>query len=105
MYTLSEINSFRAPNADTYIYDIIPVSSGIASISSDDVLRLLDPLVVNGQPITSIRNFNKDVTCLERCGDGDVVCTGGRDGRVLLTDLRSGNRIGEVRSGEFDWIC
>jgi len=29
-----------------------------------------------------------------------VVCTAGRDGRVCLWDVRSGEKVGEVRSGE-----
>lgn len=50
---------------------------------------------------------NKDVTCLKAFSSsdgsgsgGDVVCTAGRDGRVVLLDPRSGARVGEVRSGE-----
>jgi hypothetical protein len=105
MYTLAAIDSFQIPSADTYIYDIVPTSSGLATISSDDNLRLLDPLALNGPPINSIRMVNKDVTCLKAFspnleGGEAVVCTAGRDGRVVLHDPRSGSRVGEVRSGE-----
>lgn len=106
MYTLSNIDSFCAPLPDTYIYDIIPVLGGIAVISSDDAFRLLDPLTLSGQPITSLKDVNKDITCMKAFsfngfeGSAEVVCTGGRDGRLVLLDPRSGGMAGEVRSGE-----
>lgn len=67
MYNLNTISSFHVTDpADTYIYEIIQVAGGLASISSDDSLRLLDPLALNGGPVNSIRRVNTDVTCLKR---------------------------------------
>lgn len=56
--------------------------------------------------MNSVRKVNEEVTCLkalnaEREGDASVVATAGRDGWVRLVDLRSGGKVGEVRSGEF----
>lgn len=107
MYSLTDIGAFKITDpVDTYVYEIVPCASGIAAISSDDSLRLLNPLALDGYPLNSIRTVNKEVTCLKAVnevveGDASVVVTAGRDGRVCLVDLRSGSRVGEVRSGEF----
>lgn len=107
MYALTTTDSFRITTPDTYIYDIIPTTSGIATISSDDSLRILDPLALNGAPVNSIRMVNENVTCLKAFspnadGSAEIICTAGRDGRVVLLDPRSGSRVGEVSSGKFD---
>lgn len=106
MYTLNAADSLHISEpAGTYIYDIVPVAAGVAAISSDDSFRLLDPLALNGTPLNSIRRVNTDITCLKAVntsteGDTLVVCTAGRDGRVCLLDLRTGSKVGEVRTGE-----
>jgi hypothetical protein len=106
MYTLNVVDSFHISEpADTYIYDIVPVAAGLAAISSDDSLRLFDPLALSRAPLNSIRRVNTDVTCLKAVnstteGDALIVCTAGRDGRVCLLDPRTGSKIGEVRTGE-----
>ncbi|KAH6711732.1 hypothetical protein BKA61DRAFT_487706 [Leptodontidium sp. MPI-SDFR-AT-0119] len=106
MYNLRTTSSFHvAKPAGTYVYDIVPVAAGLAAISSDDSLRLLDPLALNAGPVNEIKKVNADVTCLKAVsvgGEGDavVVCTAGRDGRVALWDPRSGAKVGEVRSGD-----
>jgi hypothetical protein len=120
MYTLDNVDFFQISDpTNTYIYDIVPVAAGLAAISSDDSLRLLNPLALNGTPLNSIRRVNTDVTCLKAVnttaeGDALIVCTAGRDGRVCLLDPRTSAKIGEVRTGglefhfclysEVDWI-
>lgn len=107
MYTLDDVDSFQISEpADTYIYDIVPVAAGLAVISSDDSLRLLDPQSLNGTPINSIRKINTDVTCLKTsAGDAGFVCTAGRDGRVCIVDPRSGEKVGEVKTGKLVFSC
>lgn len=103
MYTLEAVDSFHVSSpADTYIYDIVPTASGLATISSDDSLRLLDPLALNGTPINSIKKVQTDVTCLKALGGDDavVVCTAGRDGRVRVLDPRTGSVVGEMKTGK-----
>jgi len=102
MYTLEAVDSFHVSSpADTYIYDIVPTASGLATISSDDSLRLVDPLALNRPPINSIRKVQTDVTCLKALGEGAaVVCTAGRDGRVKILDPKTGSVVGEMKSGE-----
>jgi hypothetical protein len=105
MYTLNAVDSFQISGPkDTYIYDIVSVAGGVAAISSDDSLRLFDPLALGGAPLNSIRQVNTDITCLRAItssteADALIVCTAGRDGWVCLLDPRSGARIGEVRTG------
>jgi len=104
MYTLNQISCFHVTDpANTYNYDIVPVAGGVVSISSDDTLRLLDPLALNGPAVSSVKKVNADVTCLKAVGDENalIVVTAGRDGKVCLLDPRSCGKIGEVRSGKF----
>jgi hypothetical protein len=109
MYTLDTVDFFQISDpTNTYIYDIVPVAAGLAAISSDDSLRLLDPLALNGTPLNSIRRVNTDVTCLKAVnttaeGDALIVCTAGRDGRVCLLDPRTSAKIGEVRTGGLEF--
>jgi hypothetical protein len=106
MYVLNAVGSFHISEPkDTYVYDIVPIAAGLAAISSDDSLRLLDPLALSGAPLNSIRRVNTDVTCLKAIststeGGALIVCTAGRDGMVCLLDPRTGSKIGEVRTGK-----
>lgn len=105
MYSLSTTSSFHVSDPQsTYIYDIIPVSGGLAAISSDDSLRFFDPTNLDAGPVSSVRRVNTDVTCVKALGRGEsgdewIVCTAGRDGRVAMLDPRTGAKVGEVASG------
>lgn len=101
MYTLDELSAFKIQQpADTYIYDIASVGSSLATISSDGRLRLLDPLALDMRPLNEIRTLHSDITSLKVPeGQENVVCTAGRDGWVLMWDVRTGQRIGAVASG------
>ncbi|TVY84732.1 putative WD repeat-containing protein [Lachnellula suecica] len=101
MYTLEAVDAFHISSpTDTYIYDIIPVAGGLATISSDDSLRLLDPLSLNGTPINLVKSVNKDVTCLKalRGDDAVAVVTAGRDGSVRVLDPRTGSTVAQVKT-------
>lgn len=105
MYTLDALDHFQVTKPEnTYIYDIVPTAAGLATISSDDVLRVLDIQNINEKPLKEIKNVNKDVTCLkavDATGEAGavVVAAAGRDGRVGMWDLRTGEKVAEVRSG------
>ncbi|PQE03262.1 ubiquitin- ligase sel1 ubx2 protein [Rutstroemia sp. NJR-2017a BBW] len=94
----SDIFEVKSPEG-TYIYDILPVGAGLASISSDDCLRLLDPLSLDAQPLNTFKKVNTDVTCLNTIGEGDscVILTAGRDGKTLGPEQRL-ERSGVVRA-------
>ena len=106
MYSLSAASSFQISDpASTYIYDIIPLSVGLAAISSDDNLRFFDPTNLDAGPVNSVRRVNTDVTCMRALGgrefgDGSVVCTAGRDGKVAMLDPRTAAKVGEAASGQ-----
>ncbi|TGO12688.1 hypothetical protein BTUL_0084g00470 [Botrytis tulipae] len=103
MYRFFASDIFEVKGAEPiYIYDIVPVAAGLASISSDDCLRLLDPTALNGQPLNTIKKVNSDVTCLKTIGNGDIsiVVTAGRDGKVCLIDPRTAGKVGEVQSDQ-----
>ena len=51
--------------------------------------------------MSSVSKIHEGVTCLKGLEEDSVVVTGGRDGKVVITDLRTGGRVGEVRGGEF----
>lgn len=104
MYQLSCTDTFHITKpANTYIYDIVPVGKLLATISSDDSLRILNPLALEAVPLNSIAKINADVTCLKSLrddGDSTVVCTAGRDGVVCMIDLRSNSVVAKVKSGK-----
>lgn len=106
MYLLNSISSFSIPSpAGTYIYDIVPLSTGseLAAISSDDCLRILDSVTLKVK--SEVKAAGKEVTCLRAFGGeaSGVVAVAGRDGKIGLWDSRAGKGVkaGEVRSGEF----
>jgi SEL1 protein len=111
MYTLSTTSSYHISDPpETYIYDISPVSGCLAAISSDDSLRFFDPTNLDAGPVNSVRRVNADVTCMEvlgsgDCGEGSIICTAGRDGKVVMLDPRTGGKVGEVASGEFLFLA
>lgn len=58
--------------------------------------------------MNSVRRVNTDVTCMKvlgsgELGEGAVVCTTGRDGKVVMLDPRTGAKVGEAASGEWSF--
>jgi WD40 repeat protein len=101
MYTLDAVGAFAIGHPpETYIYDIQPLADGVAAISSDNCLRLIDPLVLHGPPLQVVQNVHTDVTCLKVLdADSSIVCTAGRDGRINIFDFRAKSKVAEVRTG------
>ncbi len=102
MYTLDASSSMAIEKpSGTYIYEIIEVADGIVSISSDNTLRLINPLSLETEPLYTLPKIHTDVTCLRALDAGSsIVCTAGRDGKVRITDLRQKSRIAEMSSSE-----
>ncbi|KAI9744469.1 MAG: ERAD-associated protein [Claussenomyces sp. TS43310] len=100
MYTFETIGALRIDQPpETYVYDILPLGDGVAAISSDDSLRLLDPIALHA-PLNVVENVNRDVTCFAPLDgpEGLMVCTAGRDGKVCIVDPRQGAKVAEVKS-------
>ncbi|KAG9236825.1 WD repeat-containing protein-like protein 89 [Amylocarpus encephaloides] len=103
MYLLNETCSFKVSDPPgTYIYDLLPTSTGLATISSDDTLRLLDPLTLT--QIKEVKEQGRDYTCLkavqaiQNVGQINVVAIAGRDGGVSLVDVRTWMKVGSVQT-------
>ena len=79
-------------SAPSYIYAIQPVQDGngrLAVISSDDVLRIIDPNSLRPILQCAYNKVHEGVTCLSDL-DG-LLATAGRDAMVRCWDPRSGN--------------
>ncbi|TQS37945.1 hypothetical protein Golomagni_01560 [Golovinomyces magnicellulatus] len=87
MYSLNAIGEYKiATTVDTYIYDLIPLSLGLALLCSDDTIRVLDPLVLTGEKLLS--GVGDRVTCCTALNTESVVAVAGRDGHVRIWDFR-----------------
>ncbi|KAH8813285.1 WD repeat-containing protein-like protein 89 [Xylogone sp. PMI_703] len=102
MFTFNAIDGYAIVDPKgTYIYDITPTAHGIAAISSDDKLRLLDPLALSKHALSTVPRQNAEFTCLRALDEENaIVCTGGRDGSICAFDLRNGDKVLEVKSDQ-----
>jgi WD40 repeat protein len=107
MYTLNASGSFRVDKPEeTYIYHIEPIGDEIATISSDDCLRLISPTSLPGPPLKVIPKVHTEITCLKALdGQNAIVCTAGRDGQVNIWDLRGNTKVAELKTGMSDHLC
>lgn len=96
MKTARYVATSASLKPDTYIYKILPISTEMVSISSDDSLRVLDPptLELRG----AIDGVHDGVTCLSGFGDRHGL-TAGRDGLVKCIDVRTRNTTLELSEG------
>lgn len=92
MYALSNVarHHFAAAD-DVYVLDLHRTSAGLAAITSDQQLALLDAAQLGAAAASaSWRVEHGNVTTLSVFdGAGGLVCTAGEDGSVGLWDLRS----------------
>lgn len=105
MYYLNPTDNFQITTpTDTYIYDIITTASGLAVLSSDDSLRILDPLALN-RCTKILKDVGDRVTCLAALEMDNVVSVAGRNGNIQIWDLRTGDVAGSVTAGELGNLC
>jgi WD40 repeat protein len=102
MYFLNATANFGIDQpSNTYIFDIVPLSDYIAAISSDDCLRLIDPLALSGAPVSLFEGVHSGITSLKSLdSQNSVVCMSGRDGQVNIFDFRAKARVAELRVGK-----
>jgi hypothetical protein len=102
MYTLDAVGVFKIEHPpETYIYHIEPVADGVAAISSDNCLCLIDPLFLNGAPLHVIQDVHTEVTCLKALDtQNSIVCTAGRDGKACIFDFRAKSKVAELRASK-----
>lgn len=108
MFTLVEQSSYRVPGpAESYIYEIVSSAVGIAAISSDDALRVLNPAHLSGPELFTLPQVHNAVTCLSILDmAGNVFGTAGRDGEIKIWDVRCGQLVASTNSGwYFLFVC
>jgi WD40 repeat protein len=86
---------------DVYVLDIQRTSAGLASISSDQFLSVLDPARLSAGPQRRLQTQHGNLTTL-RVFDSNaaLVCTAGENGTVGVWDLRQGANVVQFQ-GEF----
>lgn len=104
MHTLkaTAASSLSLP-AESYIYSIAASTPGsFAAISSDDSLRVFDAANLDRVSVISPKTHDAGVTSLQSyaAGESPLLATGGREGKVKLWDVRAGNAVLEVETGE-----
>ncbi len=98
MYLLTEVDAYQYEGVQTpYILDIVPLPSGLASISTDQKLCLLDPLRLSSGPKRTLQTSHRNITALKVFDFGAcVVATAGENGTITLWDLRDSATQGQV---------
>ncbi|KAH6692331.1 WD domain-containing protein [Plectosphaerella plurivora] len=98
MYQLAPIagHSFGR-SGEVYVLDLQRLTSGLASISSDQKLSLFNPARVGDGPVTSLSTNHGNLRCLKPFDwTNSTVCTAGENGTVALWDLRQGASRAQV---------
>ncbi|KAI1392912.1 WD40 repeat-like protein [Hypoxylon trugodes] len=98
MYSLTCIDGYKIPvREEVYVLDILPLTSGPATISSDQKLSLFNPANLSAGPPVNLLTRHGNITCAKVFHAGNaIVCTAGEDGSVSMWDLRQDARQAEV---------
>ncbi|KAI1358983.1 WD40-repeat-containing domain protein [Xylaria arbuscula] len=101
MYSLNCIDQYRIPTREeVYVLDIIPFTSGPATISSDQKLSLFNPLSLKTGPTVNLVTSHGNITCARAFDAANsVVCTAGENGTISLWDLRQDVR--QAKAAQF----
>jgi WD repeat-containing protein 89 len=93
MYSLTCNDGIRL-GRDVYVLDIQRTSAGLAAISSDQFLSVLDPTRLSAGPQHQLATQHGNLTTL-RVVDSNaaLVCTAGENGTVGVWDLRQGTSV------------
>ena len=94
MYSLSVFDQ-HCFGPSTYVLDVVRTPSGLATISSDQKLSLLDPTRLSNGPLASQSTDHGNLSVL-RVLDGGLACTAGENGTVAVWDFRVAGKIGKV---------
>ncbi len=98
MYSLTPVESYRPPiREEIYVLDIVPLSSGPVTISSDQRLSAFNPAGLSQGPVKSWQTSHGNINCARGFDlAGSVVCTAGEDGSVSMWDLRLDGQQAQV---------
>lgn len=91
---------------DVYVLDIHRTSVGLASISSDQFLSVLDPARLSAGPVCRLPTDHGNLTTL-RVFDSNaaLVCTAGENGTVGVWDLRQGANVVQFQGKSGERVC
>ncbi|KAH7483092.1 hypothetical protein FOMA001_g7086 [Fusarium oxysporum f. sp. matthiolae] len=93
MYSLSCADGLSL-GRDVYVLDIHRTSVGLASISSDQFLSVLDPARLSAGPQRRLPTQHGNLTTLRVFdSNASIVCTAGENGTVGVWDLRQGANV------------
>ncbi|KAI1098578.1 WD40 repeat-like protein [Jackrogersella minutella] len=98
MYPLTCMDGYKIPlRAEVYVLDIVPFTSGPATISSDQKLSLFNPASLSTGPLVNHLTNHGNITCAKAFDVGNaIVCTAGEDGSISAWDLRQDATKAEV---------
>ncbi|XXH05463.1 hypothetical protein Hte_011890 [Hypoxylon texense] len=98
MYPLTCVDGYKIPlREEVYVLDIVPLTSGPATISSDQQLSVFNPTNLSTGPQVNLLTRHGNITCAKAYdGANAIVCTAGEDGSVSMWDLRRDPREAEV---------
>ncbi|KAF5020921.1 hypothetical protein F66182_7073 [Fusarium sp. NRRL 66182] len=100
MYSLTCADSISL-GRDVYVLDIQRTSAGLASISSDQFLSVLDPVRLSAGPQRRLPTEHGNLTTLGVFdSDSALVCTAGENGTVAVWDLRQGARVVQFQASQ-----
>ncbi|KZF22067.1 WD40 repeat-like protein [Xylona heveae TC161] len=95
---MTTLNAYQSSDlslpSDSYIYSVVPTSTGLAAISSDDSLRLFGRENLRLLSGGVLKRVHQGVTCLKAFDEGgNILATAGSDGLVRTWDIRSGGNV------------
>ncbi|KAI1077649.1 WD40-repeat-containing domain protein [Whalleya microplaca] len=98
MYPLTCVDAYKIPTREeVYMLDLLPLTSGPATISSDQKLSFFNPTSLRTGPLSNYVTHHGNLTCARAFDAGtSTVCTAGEDGSVSMWDLRLDARRAEV---------
>ncbi|CVL05013.1 hypothetical protein FPRO06_04535 [Fusarium proliferatum] len=100
MYTLNCADGLSL-GRDVYVLDIHRTSVGLASISSDQFLSVLDPTRLSAGPLHRLPTQHGNLTTLRVFeSNASVVCTSGENGTVGVWDLRQGANVVQFQASQ-----
>lgn len=89
MYTLANLESHRFGRGESvYVTEIARTAAGLAAISTDNALSLLDPARLSAGPVATWQTAHGASVTALRVLDGGLACTAGEDGTVAVWDLK-----------------
>lgn len=101
-----QVASCRPSDAsDVYIFTILPIADrGIAAITSNDHLYLLDSTTLQPSHTVPPSNLPKNLTSLAVADNGYSTICAGADGVVTTFDVRTRAPVGHFQTGTSTYI-